>query len=244
MNRAILLLLAGLLAGGCASMPPGQGVAYDPWEKPNRGVYKFNTVLDSAVTRPLARGYQRVVPEPARDSITNFSQNLFAPRSALNNFLQGKPRDGFGEIFRFIINSTAGIGGLFDIASRNGLDPHPEDFGQTAAVWGVPAGPYVMLPVLGPSTLRDAILRPLNTAADPLYHYDNSSVRDPLYVLRIINLRSRLLAIDAMLADSKDKYLTVRESYLQNRAFNIYDGDPPTADDDEFFDEFLDEEDY
>ena len=111
-------------------------------------------------------------------------------------------------------------------------------------MWGVPAGPYVMLPVLGPSTLRDAILRPLNTAADPLYHYDNSSVRDPLYVLRIINLRSRLLAIDAMLADSKDKYLTVRESYLQNRAFNIYDGDPPTADDDEFFDEFLDEEDY
>jgi phospholipid-binding lipoprotein MlaA len=243
MMRVGVLLFAGMFATGCVSIPSGEGVDYDPWESANRGMYAVNDAIDRATTKPLARGYNAVLPEPVRQGVTNFGQNLMTPSSALNNFLQGKPRDGFGEFARFIINSTAGIGGLFDIASRNGLDPRSEDFGQTAAVWGVPDGPYVMLPFRGPRTLRDAVLMPLDFLADPLYHYDNSSVRDRLYVLRIIDLRARLLPLEDMLLESNDPYITVRESYLQNRQFEIYDGDPPSEDDD-LFDEFLEEEDY
>lgn len=243
MRRRAALVLAALATSGCVAVP-GERVAHDPWESVNRGMYRFNDTVDRATTRPLARGYVAVVPEPARRGVTNFSRNLMTPSSALNNFLQGKPRDGFGELLRLVINTTAGVGGLFDIAANNGLEPKTEDFGQTAAVWGVPDGPYVMLPLRGPRTLRDALLMPLDYLADPLYHYDDSSVRDPLYVLRIINLRAQLLPLEDMLEDSADPYVTLRESYLQNREFEIYDGNPP-SDDDEFFDEFFDEdEDY
>jgi len=209
----------------------------------NRGMYKVNDVIDRATLRPIARVYNAILPEPVRNGVTNFSQNLMTPSSALNNILQGKPGAGFDELARFFINSTIGIGGLFDVAARTGIEPKTEDFGQTAAVWGVPDGPYVMLPFRGPRTLRDAILMPLDILADPLYHHDNSSVRDPLYVLRIINLRARLLRFDDLLEDSEDPYVTLRESYLQNREFEIYDGDPP-SDDDDLFDEFLEDEDY
>jgi phospholipid-binding lipoprotein MlaA len=239
MTRAGLLLLAVFLASGCAAVP-GERVAHDPWEGFNRGMYRLNDVLDKATTRPIARGYNAIVPGPVRQGVTNFSRNLLTPGSSLNNFLQGKPRDGLGELSRFVINSTVGIGGLFDVATHSGLEAKTEDFGQTAAVWGVPNGPYVMLPFRGPRTLRDAILMPLDILTDPLYHYDNSSVRDRLYVLRIINLRAQLLSLEDMLDDSGDPYITLRESYLQNREFEIYDGNPPS--DDEFFDEFFDEE--
>jgi phospholipid-binding lipoprotein MlaA len=243
MIRYAVLMFGSACVTGCASMPDSEPVEHDPWERANRGLYEVNDVIDRATTRPVARAYNAVVPEPVRQGVTNFGQNLMTPSSSLNNFFQGKPRDGFGEFLRFVINSTAGIGGLFDIAANNGLDAKTEDFGQTAAVWGVPDGPYVMLPFRGPRTLRDAVLMPLDFLADPLYHYDNSSVRDPLYVLRIINLRARLLPLEEMLQDSNDPYVTLRESYLQNRKFEVYDGDPP-ADDDDLFDEFLEDEDY
>ena len=242
MSRVAPTLLAALFISGCASVPEDQRVDYDPWEPANRSVYKVNDALDRAITKPIARGYTKVLPEVARKGVTNFSRNLFAPRSALNNFLQGKPKEGGGEILRFLMNSIMGIGGLFDVAAVAGLEEHAEDFGQTAAVWGIPPGPYVMLPFLGPQTLRDAVLLPFDIAADPLYHYRNSSVRDRLYVLRLINLRANLLSLDELLKDSTDPYVTVRESFLQNREFEIFDGDPPTEED-EFFDEFL-EEDY
>ena len=241
MMRALLLLVAASCVTGCAA-PPDR-VEYDPWEPVNRGMYRVNDVLDRATMRPIAKAYNAVVPEPVRRGVTNFSQNLMTPSSALNNFLQGKPRDCVGELLRFVVNTTAGIGGLFDVASRSGIEPKTEDFGQTAAVWGVPNGPYVMLPFRGPNTLRDAVLMPLDFLVDPLYHVDDSSVRDPLYVLRIISLRARLLSLDELLEDSADPYVTLRESYLQNREFEIYDGDPP-SDDDDLFDEFLDDEDY
>jgi len=243
MNRFAVLLIAGACLSACVSTPEGERVDHDPWEGLNRGMYEVNDVIDRATTRPVARAYNAILPEPVRQGVTNFGQNLMTPSSALNNFLQGKPRDGFGELIRFIINSSAGIGGLFDIALQNKLEPKTEDFGQTAAIWGVPDGPYVMLPFRGPRTLRDAVLMPLDFLADPLYHYDNSSVRDPLYVLRIINLRARVLPLEDMLQDSGDPYITLRESYLQNRRFEIYDGDPPSEDDD-LFDEFLEDEDY
>ena len=239
--RTFPLLFAGLLLAACAAGP--DRVEHDPLEPANRGMYKVNDALDRVLTRPIAKAYNAVVPRPVRQGVTNFSQNLMTPSSSLNNFMQGKPRDGAGELLRFVINSTVGIGGLFDIAARSGIEPRTEDFGQTAAVWGVPNGPYVMLPFRGPSTLRDAVLMPLDILVDPLYHVDDSSVRDPLYVLRIINLRARLLSLDELLEDSADPYITLRESYLQNREFEIYDGDPP-SDDDDLFDEFLEDEDY
>jgi phospholipid-binding lipoprotein MlaA len=245
MSRCTTVLLAILLANGCVSVPPERRVAHDPWEGPNRTLYNFNDGLDRVSLRPIARFYNKVLPQPVRQGVTNFSTNLYVPRSSINSFLQGKPRDGVSEILRFIINSTFGIGGLFDIASPNGLEPRNEDFGQTAAVWGIPQGPYVMLPFLGPQTLTDALLVPLDIGSDPLYYYKVRSYRDPITILRIINLRARLLPLEDILADSADPYVTVRESWLQNRQFEIYDGDPPVdEEEDDLFDEFFEDEEY
>lgn len=229
-----------LLITACASVPADQRVESDPWESLNQPIFAVNQGFDKVLTKPLAKGYRAILPRPVRKVITNFFTNLTTPRSIVNNLLQGKPKEGFSEVGRFLFNSTVGIGGLFDVATAAGMDEYREDFGQTAAVWGVPDGPYVMLPLLGPQTLRDAILLPADIAFDPLYQYDNSSVRTKLYVLRIIELRHRLLATDKFLEDSKDPYVTLRESYLQNRQFEIYDGDPP--EDDDFFDEFLEDD--
>jgi phospholipid-binding lipoprotein MlaA len=210
----------------------------------NRGLYRFNDAVDSVTLKPIAKGYKKVLPEPIRDGITNFGRNLGAPRNSINNFLQGKPARGFSEIARFVVNSTVGIGGLIDVATASGVESYPEGFGQTAAVWGVPSGPYIMVPFLGPQTLRSLVLLPANIEFDLLHHVDSSSVRDRLWVLRTIDLRHRVLSLEDLMQDSKDPYVTLRESYLQNRRFEIYDGDPPVEDEDEFYDEFLDDEDY
>ena len=233
------LLLASLL-GACASVPAEQRTDSDPWEPLNRTLYSVNTAVDNVSLRPLAKGYDKVMPRPVRNSVSHFMDNLVTPASAVNNFLQGKPAYGFTELARFVFNSTLGIAGLFDVATAGGLEARPEDFGQTAAVWGVPSGPYVMLPLLGPKTLRDAVMMPLDILSNPLYHYEVTSVRDKLTVLRIIDLRYRLLAVDKLLEGSKDKYITTRESYLQNRTYEVYDGYPP--EDDAFLDEFLEDE--
>jgi phospholipid-binding lipoprotein MlaA len=206
----------------------------------NRSLLNANVAVDKATTGPLARGYRKIIPGPVRKGISNFFGNLTTPNSIVNNVLQGKPARGFSEFGRFLFNSTLGIGGLIDVATMGGMEEYREDFGQTAAVWGVPDGPYIMLPILGPQTLRDALMMPLDIIANPLYHYDNTSVRDKLYIVRLIELRYRLLATEKFLDDSKDPYVTIRESYMQNREYEIYDGDPP--EDDDFFDEFLEEE--
>ncbi len=238
--HTIVPMMLVTILGGCASVPEDQRTATDPWEPLNRPLFSFTRGFDKVTTKPLAKGYEKVVPRPVRKGITNFFKNLRTPASSINNFLQGKPKYGFSELGRFVFNSTLGVGGLFDIATAGGLEAHFEDFGQTAAVWGVPDGPYVMIPLLGPSTLRDTLLFPLSIVSDPLYHYDNTSVRDKLRVLRIVDLRARLLPLESTLEESKDPYITLRESYLQNRKFEIYDGEPP--EDDEFFDEFLEED--
>ena len=178
----------------------------------NRPLYRAHTAIDNATMKPLAKGYRKIMPGPVRKGISNFFRNLTTPRSIINNFLQGKPKQGFSEIGRFAFNSTFGIGGLIDIATIGGMEEYREDFGQTAAVWGIPDGPYVMLPLLGPQTLRDAIMLPVNIIADPLYQYENSSVRDKLYFVRLIDLRYRVLAADSFLEDSKDPYVTMRVS--------------------------------
>jgi phospholipid-binding lipoprotein MlaA len=248
-SRCILVVL-GALAAGCASSPSedegGEAPVradYDPLEPLNRSMYALNDAVDRYTLKPIARGYKAVMPEFARRGVTNFSQNLVTPRSALNNFLQGKPGPGFTDLGRFLINSTFGIAGLVDIATAERIPQYDEDFGQTLAVWGFPEGPYLFIPILGPNTLLDAVSIPVDILSDPLTHYDNSSVRDKIYGLRLIDLRMRLLTAEALLKDSKDPYLTLRESYLQNRRFQIYDGNPPsTEEDDDLFDEFFEEE--
>ena len=213
----------------------------DPWEPLNRGIYAVNHGLDTVTLKPLSKGYKKITPGFVRRGIANFFANLRTPLNIVNNLLQGKGRDALSDTARFVVNSTVGIGGLIDVAASAGLEKHDEDFGQTLAKWGVPDGPYVMLPVFGPRTLRDAITIPLNIFLDPLFHYENSSVRDKLWILEGIRVRSRLLAAETTIEGSYDPYITIREAYLQNRSYLIHDGDPPVEDDD-LFEEFFEEE--
>ena len=236
--RSKLAIASLWLLAGCATSENSARSESDPWEPLNRGIYQFNDVPDRFLLKPVARGYKAVLPNVVRRGIGNFFDNLTTPRSAVNNVLQGKPKRGASDLGRFLLNSTIGIGGFIDVASATGLEVYDEDFGQTFAVWGVPDGPYVVIPFLGPSTLRDGIAYPLDWISNPLVHYDNSSVRDKLIVLRLIELRSRLLTAEKLIADSPDPYVTIRESYLQNREYQVYDGDPPV--DDDFYDDFED----
>lgn len=238
--------MLALLVSGCTSHPAApkeERSAADPWEPMNRQIHGFNTGLDKVTLKPIAKGYQIIIPQFIRTGIGNFSSNLRTPLNIITSFLQGKGKFGFSETGRFLVNSTIGIGGLFDPATKMGLEKHNEDFGQTFATWGIPDGPYVVLPLLGPRTLRDAFAVPLNFLADPLFWYENTSVRDKIYILRLIDVRQRLFAAETLLKGSQDRYLSIREAYLQNRLFLIYDGDPPV--DEDFYEDFdEDEEEY
>lgn len=239
----VCCLICALLLSGCATKPAApkdQRSTADPWEPMNRQIHGFNTGLDKVTLKPIAKGYQKVFPQFLRTGIGNFSSNLRSPLNAINSFLQGKGKTGLSESGRFLANSTIGLLGILDVATAMGLEKHNEDFGQTFAKWGVPDGPYVVLPLLGPRTLRDALAVPLNFLADPLLWYNNTSVRDKLYILRLIDVRERLFTVEALLKGSKDRYLSLREAYLQHRLFLIYDGDPP--EDDDFYDEFLEDD--
>ncbi|MEM8984303.1 MAG: VacJ family lipoprotein [Pseudomonadota bacterium] len=243
--RVILLIALAVLTGCAAARPPGGKYSeadYDPWEPLNRNVTVFNDRLDRYALRPLAVGYRKVTPTFARNGLTNFFNNLGYPVVFINDFLQGKLAQGGRDLARFGLNSTLGVGGFFDFASRVGLEANNEDFGQTLAVWGVPAGPYIVLPFLGPATLRDGPALGAGFALDGRNFLGGSSLQDKLLVLDVVNARSNLIAAEGLLADSFDTYITLREAWLQRREFLIHDGDPP-APEDEFLDEFLDEED-
>jgi phospholipid-binding lipoprotein MlaA len=239
------ILLALFLIGGCAVSSTASGdeqqatADVDPWETTNRRIYAFNRSLDNATLKPIAKGYEKVVPKFMRTGVTNFSRNLNGPLNIANNFLQGKGRGGFSETGRFVLNSSVGILGLFDVATKVGLERHREDFGQTFGVWGVPEGPYVVVPFFGPQTLRDAFALPLDFLADPLWHYDNDPERYQLIALRLVSLRASYLSAESLLEDSFDPYVRLREAYLQNRRYAVYDGNPPV--DDDFYDDFYDD---
>jgi phospholipid-binding lipoprotein MlaA len=236
--------LACALGVACATLPPNpdgsppERSLADPWEPMNRSFQRSTRAIDSVTFKPVAKGYEKVVPKFIRTGIGNFSRNLRAPLNIINNFLQGKIAGGFKETGRFVMNSTLGIGGLLDVATDAGIEASNEDFGQTLAVWGVPDGPYVFVPFLGPRTLRDATMIPLNYWADPLLHYDNASVRDKVYVVRAIDVRQRLFSAEKLLEDAYDPYIRMREAYLQRRKYLIYDGNPPEEED--FYDDFED----
>lgn len=224
--RKVILLLGVLgLSSACTSMrAPSES---DPLEGFNRSVDGFNQVVDKAVVKPLAQGYDKVTPPEIKTVIGNFFSNLDDISVAVNNLLQGKPKAAGSDISRFALNTTIGIVGLADVATELGFQKNDEDFGQTLGVWGVGSGPYLVLPLLGPSTLRDAPARFVDAPLDPLYHYDDIRVRNSLLVVNVVNTRARLLpATDLVERVALDQYAFVRDAYLKRRASLIRDGAP------------------
>jgi phospholipid-binding lipoprotein MlaA len=196
----------------------------DPLQQLNRKVYELNfEILDPALIKPLATLYDRLTPRPVRIGINNFFSNLDEIPNAVNSILQGKIGQAANDTGRFIVNSVLGLGGVFDIATDAGMQlSQGEDFGQTLAVWGVSEGPYLMLPFLGPSTLRDAPSNVLDSFLDPFAYNDNYGMRAGIKAIDIVALRAELLGIDDVM--SGDKYIFVRDVYLQNREYVIADG--------------------
>jgi phospholipid-binding lipoprotein MlaA len=188
-------------------------------------MHAFNEDLDRAFVRPLARGYARVLPEPVQHGVSNVFFNARYPVTLVNNALQGKWTPAFSDVGRFILNTTVGIGGLFDPATAAGLDRHDEDFGQTLGKWGVPAGPYIVLPFLGPYTLRDGIGSFVDDFAEPRSYLEDDSTRYGLWAADKFDRRVRLLDADAVLERTGDSYAFIRSAYLQRREYLVRDGE-------------------
>lgn len=201
----------------------------DPWEAMNRRIYAFNDMLDTAVVRPVAQAYVRVVPGFARTGVHNFLGNLGDVWSMANSALQLKGQATAETLMRVSVNTVFGLAGVLDVASEMGLEKRKEDLGQTLGYWGVPSGPYVMLPLLGPSTLRDGLALPLDFKGDPAQNASDAATRNSLTVLRVTDQRASLLqTVDTVKQASLDPYTFVRDAYLQKRENDIYDGNPPS----------------
>lgn len=226
--RYAAVVFVAALAAGCAGVPQRElPPTPDRIERVNRGIDSFNRAVDRHFLRPVARGYEKVLPRVVRTGIGNFFDNLGEPVNFVGNLLQGKFAPAGKDVGRFLFNSTAGIGGLFDIATLAGMERSDEDFGQTFAVWGIPSGPYLVLPFFGPTTLRDGFGDILDIPADLLYSIEERSVRDKLVALDLLDTRARYLGADDAYYDALDPYVFLRESYLQHRTYEIYDGNPP-----------------
>jgi phospholipid-binding lipoprotein MlaA len=224
-------VLAGvLLCAGCATGPNAN--PKDPLEPMNRSVTKFNDALDDNVLKPAATGYRDYIPQPVQTGVSNFFRNLSDVWSTVNNGLQLKGHDTAESLMRVVVNTTLGIYGLFDVATEIGLHRHPEDLGQTLGYWGVPDGPYVVLPLLGPSTLRDTSVIPVETSVDYVRQHDDVPVRNTAIAVRTVDKRASLLKTTDLLSEAAiDKYSFTRDSYLQYRRNQVYDGNPPDEDD-------------
>jgi phospholipid-binding lipoprotein MlaA len=222
--KNLMLLIAGLMLTGCATLPSDKPDPRDPWERFNRASFKFNDSLDRAILRPVAKGYVKVTPRVVRTGISNALSNLETVTTIINDALQGKMKQAGRDSARFLMNSTLGLGGLFDPASAAGFENNDEDFGQTLGKWGVKSGPYVMLPVLGPSTLRDTFARVPDQFTDPVNYLEDDSTRYIIRAFDILDLRADLLSLDEQLARSYDRYAFVRNAYLQRREFKVMDG--------------------
>jgi phospholipid-binding lipoprotein MlaA len=230
-----------LLLGACATVP-GAANPKDPLQGVNRAVYKFNDTADKYVLKPVAQGYQFVVPEFARIGVRNFFSNLNDVTVTVNDLLQGKVRQGGHDALRFTLNTTAGVLGFVDVATRVGLEKHNEDFGQTLGVWGVGPGPYLVLPLLGPSTLRDTVGIVGDLPTSPYTRFGHVSVahRNEAYALSAVSTREGLLDTSDLLNDatlSGDTYNFVRDAWLQRRQSLVYDGHPPADPDDSLDDD-------
>lgn len=232
-------LLAAALLPACATLPPDtQRDPRDRFERFNRSVYSFNSTLDRTVARPVAKAYVKATPAPVRTGIGNFFANLGYTKVMLNDILQGKVVQFFADTARLLVNTTIGIGGLFDPAAQIGLSANDEDFGQTLGKWGVPPGPYLMLPFLGPSTVRDGAGLIADRYSEPdTYLINDWHVQAGLTLGSLLDSRASLLGTDELLSGSYDEYAVLRNAYLQRREFQVTDGSPP----DEEFEIFEDE---
>lgn len=220
LGRAFLcaLLALQLLLAGCATVSNASTDPRDPWEGYNRQVWRFNEAVDEAVLQPVARGYRAAVPEVVRTGVNNFFGNLSDVWSLVNNVLQFKPRESAEMTGRVLVNSTVGLLGLVDVASDVGLQRRREDFGKTLGRWGVPTGPYLVLPLLGPSTVRDTAGLPLDFKGDLIGQVGSSDARTGLTMLRVVDQRAGLLEASRILDSAAlDRYVFVRDAYLQRR---------------------------
>ena len=193
----------------------------DPFEEFNRKTFEFNENVDEKILKPIAKFYSNFPPK-IKNGVTNFFNNLEDVETSINQVLQGKPKKSINDISRFIINSTIGLAGFIDVASKIGLERHEEDFGQTLAVWGVGSGPYIMLPGLGPSTLRDTLSRPVSSFSSITFHMTDTDVNIALKTIDAIETRERLLDVESLL--SGDKYSFVKDAYIQSINYEIKDG--------------------
>lgn len=226
LKRSLILFFAVLMVG-CASVPAGvQPSAQDPWEPLNRSVFEFNEGLDAYVLKPVVTGYRFILPEFVRDGIYNVFSNYKDIYTALNNVLQGKPSYAFNDLMRVVVNTTMGLGGLIDLATPGGLEKHNEDFGQTLGVWGVPSGPYVVLPFFGPSSVRDTFGTVADIQTDYLFQYiDDVGLRNGVTALRVVNARNTYFeAGDLLDGAAIDKYSFMRDAYIQRREYQINEG--------------------
>lgn len=220
-----MLTISGLSA--CANIPPHEEVS-DPLEPVNRVIDTVNDKLDRALIKPTAQVYQKVVPDQGRQSVTYFFNNLLEVNTIANDLLQGKGRRGLTATGRLIVNSTLGLGGLFDPATQMGLARHDEDFGQTLGYWGVGEGWYLVLPLLGPSTVRDTAGLTADAQIGRIIQFDDVRVRNSLLGLRLVNTRANLLSASKVRDTAAlDRYLFTREAYRQLRWDRIHDGNPP-----------------
>jgi phospholipid-binding lipoprotein MlaA len=228
-RSASLALLAGVLAlQGCATVQTAD--ARDPWESMNRSVYQFNDVVDTVAIKPAAQLYVKVLPSFVRTGVGNFLGNLGDVWSMTNSALQLKGQATAETFMRINVNTFLGLGGVLDVATEMRLEKRKEDFGQTLGHWGVKPGPYVVLPLLGPSTLRDTLALPLDMRGDASQQFSDEATRNALTVTRVLDIRSGLLqTVDVVKAASLDPYSFVRDGFLQKRRNDIHDGNPPSS---------------
>jgi len=221
-----ILIAAVFLFGGCATSPDAD--PRDPFEGFNRGVYRFNEVVDEVVAKPAATAYRDVVHSEIRDRVRNFFANIGDVFIGANNVLQGKFFEGFEDFARVAFNSTLGLFGIHDVASDMGIEKHNEDFGQTFGWWGIGEGPYLVLPILGSSSVRDGVGTALDYYTDPLGEVHPVRLRNSLGLLRLIGVRADLLEASRILEQAAlDKYVFQRDAYFQRRRSLVYDGRAP-----------------
>jgi phospholipid-binding lipoprotein MlaA len=231
--RILVLGLSSLAILGCASQSALKRDPRDPLERMNRVTYTVNDKLDRAITKPIARTYRRVTPHFVQTGVSNFMDNFHAPIVIVNEILQAKFKPALSDIARLTLNTTAGVGGLFDPASAAGLDKHDEDFGLTLGKWGVHPGPYLVLPVLGPSTFRDGFGKLADAFVDPTNYINNDYLRYGLDGVYLLDLRARLLDVEGALDNAYDRYAVLRSVYLQHRQYKITGADADDVPEDE-----------
>ena len=227
MNRFLLFLLL--------SFPIFGEEINDPFEDLNRDIFIFNEKLDEKLLKPAALTYRKVTPQFARTGVTNFFNNLEEIDTTINQVLQGEIKYAFNDAGRFVINSTIGLFGLIDVASKIGLEKHEEDFGQTLGVWGFNSGPYIMIPFLGPSNTRDLLSRPISSFLSGTFAMEDNDVKLTLVGIDALETRERLLDAETLIIG--DKYIFVKDAYLQSREYEINNG---STEDDEFLDDMED----